>query len=188
MLCWFAVSAKKVVNLKIKKAGESDARNSGFPAVYSDAPLISWQARDHIPRERTTLWYAAILGGGAVILFWALWTFNFLFAFFTVAAVVALFVVSSRNPQPHRIEIFPAGIEIEGLPRINFSELESFWIFPEVTPPLLFLRPRHRIKFPTYLLLENIDAEKVREILLNYIPEKEGELNFLERLSHRIGF
>ena len=191
--------AAKVVNLKkIKKEESPDdakiadtaisADKDKIPTISSDTPLIAWTSRDHVPPERTILWYAVILAAGAALLFWALWTFNFLFAFFIVAALIALFAVASQPPKHDRIEIFPTGIAIEGMPQIGFSEIESFWLFSEVNPPLLFLKPRRHIKFPTYLLLENVGPEEVREVLLNYIPEREEEFPFSERLSRWMGF
>jgi hypothetical protein len=187
MIRYVAMAAERIVNLKKIERAKA-LHQEELPAIHSDEPLIAWSSRDHIPQEHGILWYAAILGLGALALFWALWTFNFIFALLVVAAVVGIFAASSRKPHVYNIKIFPAGIEIEGRPSLNFSEIESFWIFPATSPPLLFLRPRRHIKLPTYLLLENVDAEKVREVLLNYIPEREEEFPFSERISNWLGF
>lgn len=176
----------KIINLQ--KGPEASTRAKELPSAHSETALISWSSRDHIPSDRTIWWYVFIIGGGALILFWSLWTLNFLFAFFTVLAIVALFIAAARQPHISLIEIFPAGIQVENLSLLNFSEVESFWIFPEAKPPLLYLKPRRHIKFPTYLLLENVDPEKVREILLHYIPERSEEFPFAEQVSRWFGF
>lgn len=179
--------ADKVINLKERKRDTESAKES-IPVISSDKPLIEWRARDHVPQERSFFWYAGIAIGSAILLGWALWSFNFLFAFFVLAAAVALFAASSRPAATYRIAVFPRGIEIEGLPMLVFADIESFWMFPDTMPIVLTLRPRHHIRFPTYLLLENVDAERVREVLLNYIPEREEEFPFTERISQWLGF
>jgi hypothetical protein len=181
------MNAGRVINLKQRGAKQAVGRDE-FPSAHADAPLISWQARDHVPQERSWFWYAGVVVIAAVLALWAIWTFNFLFAFFMLAAMVALLAASSRQASMYRIAVFPHGIEIEGLPTLAFTDVESFWMFPGTTPTILSLRPRHKIKFPTYLLLENVDAEKVREVLLNYIPEHEEELPFIERIHQLLGF
>ncbi len=179
------MAVEQIINLK--KERKIDTDSDKLPSVYSNEPLISWQARDHLSGERSYLWYITVIIIGLALMIWALWTFNFLFAFFVLIATVALIIASSRQPKIYNISIFPHGVEIEGLPPLYFSDIESFWIFPATNPPILSLRPRHHIQFPTYLLLENINPEKIHEVLLNYIPEQEEELPFVERLTQLIG-
>lgn len=189
MVRYASMSAERIINLKKAKPEQREAETAGeLPAVQSDEPLISWKARDHVPQERSFGWYAGVVIVGAVLIAYALWTFNFLFAFFVLAAAVALIAAASRQASTYRIAVFPRGIEIEGLPTLAFADIESFWLFPDTAPTILTLRLRHRIRFPTYLLLENVDAERVRQVLLHYIPEREEELPFTERISQWLGF
>jgi hypothetical protein len=185
MIRYVAMAAEKIVNLKDKKSARQE---EPFPAISTKEPIIAWNSRDHIPQEHSFLWYAGLTIIAILLIIWAIWTFNFLFAVFIFAATITLFAASVRPVATYQIKVFPQGIEIEGLPMLPFADIESFWIFPDTTPAMLMLRPRRHIKLPTYLLLENVDAEKVREVLLNYIPEREEEFPFSERISNWLGF
>lgn len=170
---------------EINEPPPSDTTTATTPAdttVHATQPLLTWESRDHIPQERNFWWHAIVLGAGLIIFLSAIWTLNFLLAFFAIAAIAALFASTSRKSILYRIKIFPSGIEVEKRAYLNFSEVASFWIFTEDNPPLLFLKPRRTMKFPTFLLLENINSEQVRELLLNYVPEREEEFPFYEQL------
>lgn len=159
-----------------------------FPVVSSENPLVEWQARDHVPPERSFGWYTGIIIIAAAIIAYAVFTLNFLFAFFVVLAAAAVIAASRLKPPKYNITIFPDGVHIDSAATFTFSEIDSFWIFPGTTPPMLSLRPRKRIKMHAHILLENVDPEKVRAVLLNYLPEQEEEFPFAERISRWMGF
>lgn len=181
---------RRTVDLRKRAQDDASAKTTAkpLPAIHSDKPLIEWSSRDHVPQKRSFIWHAGVVIVSAALIAYAILVFNFLFALFVLAASVALVVASSRPVDTHNIAIFPRGIEVEGLPSLMFADIESFWIFPDTAPAMLSLRPRHRIRFPTYLLLENVDSENVREVLLNYIPEREEEFPFMERVTRWLGF
>lgn len=149
---------------------------------------IAWTARDRVPQERSATWFLGMVGVAALLAAYAVWNLNFLFALFVILATIALILAASRPAVEHEIRITAGGIEIEGLPKRPFSEIESFWIFPDTEPPTLVLKPRRRIGMPTYLLLEHVDADKVRKALQDHIPEHEEEFPFIERIGRWLGF
>jgi hypothetical protein len=155
--------------------------------VSDDDVRVEWVARDRLPQEHSALWFLGLGGIAASLIAYAIWSLNFLFAAFVFLAAIALALAAARPPIHHTIRITDTGIEIEGLPRRPFTEIESFWIFRDTAPPILALKPRRKISMPTYLLLEHVDVEKVREVLLSHIPEEEEEFPFIERVSRWLG-
>jgi len=189
------MSAEKIVDLrKTKKAGrekpeaETKPREEReFPTILSEKPLISWTCRDHVPPQRSVIWFFCVGLIALALGTYAIWTQNFLFAAFIFIALFTIFFAGRREPKNFKIDIFPEGVKIDEKTLIPFTEVSSFWIFPGMQPPILNLKPKHRLKTNFHILLENIDPEDVRDVLLNYLPEKEEEYPFAERIAEMLG-
>jgi hypothetical protein len=196
MHCQYVISSikamDKIVNLKRAPGSEEFSGDKMLEFSYwfrsGGKPILVWESRDRLEKKFTSDWYIVLYLLFGILLIYALLTFNFMLAILSIVSAIALGVTVSQKPVKAHIGIFSDGVEIEGLDKIEFTEIESFWIFTGINPPMLVLRPRYWFRFPAYILLENIDPEKVREVLLNYLPEREEELPFVERISQLMGF
>ena len=101
-----------------------------------------------------------------------------------VVALLGTFVVyllGHRAPRYIEHKITPLGIELDGRVFL-FDELQSFWILYHGPVKELILRSKKTLMPLIHLQLEYADPNKIREILLDFLPEKEEE----EPLSHII--
>lgn len=150
-------------------------------------PLIEWNAPEHIHTEKTNDWY---WGVGIITLTATVLAFifgNVIFGIFILVGVFALVVHSSRRPRTLHIEVNDRGIIVDKL-LYPFLTLESFWIEADQAYPKILLKSLKT--FMPYLVIhiEEVDPEKVREILLKYIAETEHHEPLTQKLLERFGF
>jgi hypothetical protein len=89
-----------------------------------------------------------------------------------------------RQAKEQSFAILKRGVRIEN-EIFPWENLESFWIFEE--PPELYLK--NKKNFPSYitLSLNERDVDRVKKILLNYLPEKETERSTFDIIGKKIG-
>lgn len=150
-------------------------------------PLISWEAPDHLYTDKSNDWYWSV---GIITITAAALAFifnNIIFGIFIVVAAFALIVHASKKPKIVRCEINDRGIVLDNI-LYPFLSLESFWIDAHDEPPRILVRS-HKTFMPFITIyIEEVDPEKVREILLNYIAETEHHEPLAQKLLEKFGF
>jgi hypothetical protein len=144
-------------------------------------PLIEWDALEHSHTEKNNDWYWAV---GIITLTAAAISIilnNVIFAILIIVSAFALVVHAAKKPRLVHIEINDRGIVIDRI-LYPFLSLESFWIDAHEVPSKILLKS-HKLFMPYITVyIEEVDPERVREILLNYIAETEH----IEPLTHKI--
>lgn len=149
--------------------------------------LISWNAPEHLHTEKGSDWYWAVgiitlaLAAVAIILG------NIVTAVFVVVAATALVIHASKPARIVEHEVNDRGIMVDGM-LYPFLTLESFWIPHDELPSKIILKSRKAFTPYIVLLIDEVDSEAVREILLKYIAETEHRESFLKNLLERFGF
>jgi hypothetical protein len=149
--------------------------------------LISWNAPEHLHVEKRQDWYWAVgiitlaLTAVAIILG------NIITAVFIVVSVTALVIHASKPSQNVYHEINDRGIIVGGT-LYPFLTLESFWISHDEFPPKILVKSRKTFMPYIVIYIDEVDPEKVREILLKYIAETEHHESLLKHLLERLGF
>ena len=150
-------------------------------------PIISWQAPEHFYVEKRPDWYWTVgiitlaLAAVAIILG------NVITGIFVVVAAVALVLHASHPPHIVNHEINDRGIQV-GDRLYPFLALESFWIAHDQLPGKMILKSRKLFMPYTVILIDEIDPELVREVMLKYIAETEHHEHFLTYALERFGF
>ncbi len=149
--------------------------------------LISWNAPAHFYVEKRQDWYWAVgiitLAITAVCIIFG----QIITGIFVIVAAVALVLHASRPPHRISCEINDRGLFIDDV-LYPFLTLESFWIPHDAMPPKMILKS-HKIFMPFIVVfIEEVDPEKVREIMLKYIAETEHREPFLKHLLEGLGF
>ncbi|MBI3627537.1 MAG: hypothetical protein HY220_02185 [Candidatus Sungbacteria bacterium] len=177
---------RRVIDLKNSIAAtESDAEENS-DSFFSI--LHSWRAPEyhHIPKERN--WYiaGAIIAGSLLV--YSLMTANYFFAIFTLLATFIVYTYSVRLPKEMYGAITSHGVQINNR-LYGFEDLNSFWIFYEPGGIKELSLESKKAVMP-YIRLPLGDAEpvKIREILVQYVPEVRHEESLAETLSRFIGF
>lgn len=161
---------------QIQSAQTTIKNREEIPAYY-----ISWQAPEYLHFEKTRNWTITLFAIGAAFAIMAIAAGNYFGAVLAALATFVVYLFGHRPPQSIAHKITPLGIETNG--RIYlFDELQSFWILYHPPVKELILHSKKAFMPLIHLQLEYTDPNEIREILLEFLPEKEEE----EPLSHII--
>lgn len=149
--------------------------------------LISWSAPEHPYNEKKSDWYWSVgiitLALAAVALIFG----NVITGIFIIVAAVALVLHASHPPQMVRYEINDRGI-VANDTLYPFLTLESFWIPHDETPAKIIIKSRKLFMPYIVIYMDDVDPEKVREVMLTYIAETMHREPMLVHLLERFGF
>lgn len=144
--------------------------------------FIEWRAPEFIAHEHTQRWYLAWLLGALAAITVAVIFKNFLFALFILLAAIALLLQSQRNPRVITYAITARGVLV-GERLYKFEDLESFWVMyePPHTKELLiasklWLSPQFSMP------IHDANPVRIREILIQFLPEKEQKPSLIDWL------
>ena len=149
--------------------------------------LISWTAPEHFYVEKHPDWYWAV---GIVTLTLAAVCFilgSIIPGIFVVVAAVALVLHASKPPRIVIHEVNDRGIVVNNV-LYPFLTLDSFWIPHDEPIPKLIVKSRKTFMPYIVLFIEEVDPEKVREVMLRYIAETEHYEPLLKHLLEWLGF
>lgn len=149
--------------------------------------LISWEAPEHIHKTKSADWYWAF---GIIAL--ALTAVCFIFGqiisgIFVLLAATALAIHVSQPTKIIHYEINDRGIMANNV-LYPFLTIDSFSIPHDHYPPKILIRSHKHLMPLMVIYINDVDPEKVREILLTYIAEKEQHEPFLNHFLERFGF
>jgi hypothetical protein len=153
--------------------------------METEEKLLSWEVDEYDHRHKSNDWYWAL---GLIILCVTVASIiyeNYLFAFLMLVGGTLLGYYAKREPR--RIEVFVTekGIDThDGF--IKFGDITHFYIPPGLENKLYLHTKRPFIKV-AIVSLENMDHDKVREVLKPYLKEKEIEEPFISVVSKMLG-
>src|SRR3989344_339203 len=149
--------------------------------------LISWNAPAHLYVEKRPDWYWSVgiitLAIAAVFFFFG----NVVGVILVIVAAVALVLHASHPPQVVYYEINDRGIVANDI-LYPFLTLDSFWIPHDEEPAKLIVKSRKLLMPFIVIYIDEVDPEKVRDIMLTYIAETEHREPILKHLLERFGF
>ena len=135
---------------------------------------IMWTAPEHTHSHKGTDWFWAlgiIAISGAIV---ALLFKNFLFAILIVVGSFTMSLLAAKPPRTLEFELSPRGILIDGS-LYPYQMLLAFWIENKKGEHPLLLIDSSRFLTPHLLIpLEDVDADVVREYLLEYLKEEDA--------------
>ena len=150
-------------------------------------PLISWNAPQHFYVEKRPDWYWAVgiitLALAAVCIIFG----QIIPGIFVIVAAMALVLHASRPPRTVYYEVNDRGIVIHDT-LYPFLSLESFWIPHDELPPKLLIKSRKLFMPLIVIMIDEVDPDSIREVMLRYIAETEHREPFLKHVLERFGF
>ncbi len=148
---------------------------------------ISWKTAEHLHTEKSSDWYWIV---GIVTISIALISIilnNLIFAILIIVASFTLSLFASRKPEIIDIEIDEKGISI-GEINHPYKDLDSFWVESHDGNPRILLKPKKFFSTYTVAIIQDVEPEKVREAVGQYLEEEEHTEPFLEKLLLYFGF
>ncbi|MEK7158260.1 MAG: hypothetical protein AAB733_01660 [Patescibacteria group bacterium] len=142
-----------------------------MPANPRGKLLLYWKIAEFEHFERTMLWYivAGVVTVGLLV--YAILAANYLFAVIILLGAIILLYDHFRKPGKIDAEITQEGVQV-GKHFHPFDTLQEFWLV--YNPPeskWLYLRFKAFWHSEISIPLEHMNPLKIREILLNYLPE-----------------
>ena len=168
--------------------GRSDKAKKIFPRASKGEIKMKWETDEFSYYEKSRIWF--LIGGVVFLLIIGYFTItNQLITALTFLLLgVTVYIFSLKRPRKITCSITYQGISVDNV-TYPFSDLESFWIFYE---PPEFKVISLKNKKP-YLPLIQIpfgeeDPMRIRQILLESLPEDEQEEPFSDKLARYLRF
>jgi hypothetical protein len=149
---------------------------------------ISWSASEYIAHEKNQGWFLLLIGGAVLVsgIFYLLYRDILTsLAVLTAASCAAFF--AHRQPQPKNYELSSVGLQAGDLLH-KFSEFKSFSVVEEGALDSIWLKRLARFKPPVVIYFAPEDENKIIEMLSNFLPHEQRQLDAIDRFSKRIRF
>ncbi|MDD3498021.1 MAG: hypothetical protein PHH24_00760 [Candidatus Moranbacteria bacterium] len=180
-------SGHKKNNIRINHEGDYLEKPHDFMISEHSDVLIEWQGPEyeHYPKEK--VWYLVASLILAAIVFYALINNSPIMAILFILIGIVGYIQLEKHPRVLDFKITHEGV-MAGNELYDFDSVESFWIFYE--PPhtkILSLHTDALLVPYVHIPVHQIDPVKLREVLMDFIPEKKQKptmIDTIERLLH----
>ncbi|HLD31302.1 MAG TPA: hypothetical protein VJB37_00165 [Patescibacteria group bacterium] len=133
--------------------------------------LQEWTIQEFEKHQRTLVWYIFMGAIGLALVFYGLFTGNFLFALIIVLFVIILFLQTHQEPRSIPFQITDQGLVV-GTRFYPYVELEKFYVIynpPEVKK--LYIEPKSLIHPRLQIPLLDQNPLGVKTALREFLPE-----------------
>jgi hypothetical protein len=157
-------------------------------ASTSNADSVSWTASEFVAHEKSPAWYG-VLAGGALFLVALVYliTRDKLSTFVILMACIAIGVYAGRKPDTKTYRVDKDGIKI-GNNSYAYYDFRSFSVVEEGAIDAIWLRPMKRFMPIVVMYFEPNDEDRIVDVLSEYLPFEERELDLIDRITRRARF
>jgi len=141
------------------------------PQAHIGTTRLSWTFKEFHPIKRSRTWWLTASGLSLIMLIYAVFSGNFLFALILLMGAILFVNETKRPPRSIDCRITSNGIAV-GKKFWRWSELKDFWIAyrpPEITN--LYIQPKNALDPRLTIPLADNNPIKVRESLKDYLTE-----------------
>ncbi len=150
---------------------------------------ISWHAPEYEYSPKSSAWYWTSLFLALILIIFALWQKNFLFAIFIIIAELIVFAVADKHPKIWEFTINERGVYIGKNKFYPYNQLEAFDVhINEIDHDQLVLKTKKKISPVVAINIYKEEREKIKEFLKKYIPHEQIDISFSDIISKLIGF
>ncbi len=149
---------------------------------------VEWQAPEYEFYAKSNDWFWSLGVITAALFIGTLLLNNILFAVLILMAGFSLALYAFRRSRVINFSIGPKGVQIEKN-IYPYENLKSFWI--NYDPPYkkeLILESKKVIIPQIVIMLGDVDPEKIREILLNFLKEEKREESLIDGIFKLLRF
>ena len=149
---------------------------------------ITWSASEYVAHEKSPAWYLTLFaGGGLLVLIVFIVTRDVLASVVVLLSCAALSVYAGRKPETKRYSLTDQGVTVEGKP-YAYSMFRSFSVVEEGAIDSIWLKPLKRFSPMTVMYFAPEDADQIVDMISQYLPYEEHELDTIDRISKRVRF
>lgn len=135
--------------------------------------VFEWLIKEYEEYERTKRWYIFALLFGVLMVIFALFTANYLFALVIILFGIVLYMHEMQPPLDVYFAVTETGIII-GKNFYRFSELAGFWIIYNPTGGVknLYFRLKNVVKHRVKIPLLDYDPRPIKDFISQYLEEE----------------
>lgn len=145
---------------------------------------IKWRAPEFHYYHKGPGWYWISVMAAIVLIGFALWQKNFLFAVFIVIAELVILNWAQRRPADTDFSLDDKGLVIGGRKVYSYDALAGF----AVKDQELILKKKSKLNPYFKILISEYDAGRIKDFLAQHLPEIEYEESLIEHLARLLKF
>lgn len=144
---------------------------------------IEWQTQEYDYLKKDTIWYLVVVGIGLLLILFALWQRNFLFAVFILFAVLTVIIWNKQKPRKIKCVLDEKGIKINN----KFYDLEDFSGFDLFEGLLVLKKSGYLGRYLKIKITDNV-GDKIKKQLQKKLSEVEYEESIIDIIGDYLGF
>ena len=158
------------------------------PTTASSVASVDWSASEYIEHEKDIRWYGALIGGGVLLtaLIFVI-TRDYLASAVVLLAIISIAVFAGRKPDTKQYSVDESGVKI-GEKTYTYSQFRSFSLVEEGAINSIWLKPLKRFAPAVIMYFSPEDEQKIVDVLSNFLPHEDRELDAIDRFSKRVRF
>ena len=162
---------------------ELEAPHDMLISEHSEDVLLGWRAPEFEAVERDKKWYAWIVFILLGIIAYAVFTNSLVMAITFILIGVVGYIYINKSPKVLDFMITRDGV-IAGREIYDFDNLKSFWILYEADGlKVISLHTESHLTPYVHIPVGGQDPVRIREILLEYLPEEKQEPGMAEMMD-----
>jgi uncharacterized membrane protein YobD (UPF0266 family) len=166
--------------------GNDFAQATGVP--MQEIPALKWSASEYVAHEKSAGWYSMFFAGSILIVFLVyLISRDILASVAVLLACSAISVYAARKPETNNYVLDEKGIKVQEK-FYPYSVFRSFSIVEEGAINSIWLKPLKRLSSVVVMYFSPEDEQKIIDVLANFLPHEDRELDAIDRFSKRMRF
>jgi hypothetical protein len=160
------------------------SNNQPNPATES----ISWSASEFVHHEKPGSWYVYMSLAALVLAVGVYFATKEIFSVVVIILIAVAFgVFGAVKPKVLEYAVGPKGIQV-GNKHFSYEEFRSFAVLVEGALPGIQLLPQKRLALAITMYCEPKNADKIIEILGEYLPLEHRDQDLMDKFASKIHF
>jgi len=166
--------------------GEEFAVNNGVPLPPIEP--VSWTASEYVAHEKASSWYFILYAFGlAVTALVYVLTKDIIATVAILAGCISMSVYAARKPSTKKFTVDETGISVDDLHH-PYSKFRSFSVVEEGAIDSIWLKPFKRTSPIVVMYFSPEEEKKIIDVVANFLPHEQRELDAVDRFSKKIRF
>lgn len=159
------------------------------PPAVTQASTISWTASEFIAHSKTPGWYLllALITVASATLAFLITGGDKLTTGVILIAGLLFGIMAARQPRELPYSLDAKGLQI-GEKHYPYADFKSFSLVQEEGIEAIWLLPLQRFAPGLSIYFSPQDKDNILNILDNYLPVEQRQLDFVDKLMHKIRF
>ena len=151
---------------------------------------LQWRAPEFEERPKDVSWYWASIIAAVLILGFALWRGNFLFAVFILIAEMLVIAWGNRTPNIVDFSLSENVLTVSGRIRYALGDMEHWSVADDTGGAwaAIMLHPKRGVRLPIVVHVPTAQRAEIEKRLAARLPKVEHEESFLDTLEKFLGF